>query len=41
MLKILVTGGDSRFATELKKIKVNINLFLEIKNNLIFSLKIH
>ena len=31
--KIIVTGGDGRFAKNLKKLKVDINLFLEIKNN--------
>ena len=34
--KIIVTGGDSRFANELKRLNLNINLFLEIKNNSIF-----
>ena len=33
MYKILVSGGNGRFAGELKKLKVNINLFLEIKMN--------
>jgi hypothetical protein len=31
--KIIVTGGNGRFAQELKKQKADINLFLEVKNN--------
>ena len=33
MKKILVTGGEGRFANILKKENQNTNLFLEIKNN--------
>jgi hypothetical protein len=39
MVKILVSGGEGRFAKELKKLKVNINLYLEIKDSLIFYLQ--
>ena len=31
MVKILVTGSDSRFGKIFKKLKLNTNLFLEIK----------
>ena len=33
MKKILVTGGDGRFANVLKKTKSKFKFFLEIKNN--------
>ena len=36
MLKILVTGGDGRFAKELEKLEADINSYLEIKNSLIY-----
>ena len=35
--KIIVTGGDGRFASELKKFKTSYKFFfLETKNNLIY-----
>ena len=31
--KIIVTGADGRFAQELKKLNLDISLFLQIKSN--------